>query len=78
LPSQKATYIFDQAIPEKDLLDELEITADLHEMLKVFQCAPVQTVEKKFAEMMKSQIVINASFFNTERVLREYAQDAYL
>ena len=32
--SQKATYIFDQAIPEKDLLDELEITPEIHEMLK--------------------------------------------
>lgn len=49
--TQKATYIFDQAIPEKDLLDELEVTADVHEMLKVFQCAPGQSVEKKFAEI---------------------------
>ena len=49
--TQKATYIFDQAIPEKDLLDELEITPEIHEQLKIFQCAPNQTVEEKFAEI---------------------------
>lgn len=49
--TQKATYIFDQAIPEKDLLDELEITPEIHEMLKVFQCAEDQTVAEKFAEI---------------------------
>ena len=49
--TQKATYIFDQAIPEKDLLDELEITPEVHEMLKEFQCTEGQTVEEKFAEI---------------------------
>jgi hypothetical protein len=49
--TQRATYIFDQAIPEKDLLDELEITPEVHEMLKEFQCAEGQTVEQKFAEI---------------------------
>jgi starch phosphorylase len=29
-------------------------------------------------EIMRFAIGVNASFFNTERVLREYAQDAYL
>ena len=49
--TQKATYIFDQAIPEKDLLDELEITPELHSSMSIFQCADGQTVEEKFAEI---------------------------
>lgn len=49
--TQKATYVFDQAIPEKDLLDELEVTEDIHEMLKEFQCAEGQSVASKFAEI---------------------------
>lgn len=49
--TQKATYIFDQAVPEKDLLDELEITTEVHEMLKEFQCKPGQSVESKMAEI---------------------------
>ncbi len=49
--TQKTTYIFDQAIPEKDLLDELEITPEVHDMLKTFQCKSGQTVEQKFAEI---------------------------
>lgn len=49
--TQKATYIFDQAVPEKDLLDELEITPEIHEQLKEFQCKPGQTVEQKFDEI---------------------------
>lgn len=49
--TQKATYVFDQAIPEKELLDELEITPELHEVLKEFQCAPGQSVAEKFAEI---------------------------
>lgn len=49
--TQKATYIFDQAIPEKDLLDELEITDEVHNMLLEFQCKEGQTVAEKFAEI---------------------------
>lgn len=49
--TQKATYIFDQAIPEKDLLDDLEVTPELHEALKIFQCAEGQSVADKFAEI---------------------------
>lgn len=51
--SQRATYIFDQAVPEKDMMDELEITDDVIEQLKVFQCAPGQTVKEKFDEIHK-------------------------
>ncbi len=49
--TQKSTYIFDQAIPEKDILDELEVTPEVHEMLKEFQCAEGQTVAEKFTEI---------------------------
>lgn len=49
--TQKATYIFDQAIAERDLLDDMEITPEIHEQLKIFQCAPGQTVEQKFHEI---------------------------
>ena len=49
--TQKATYLFDQAIPEKELLDELVVTPEIHETLKEFQCAPGQSVEDKFSEI---------------------------
>lgn len=49
--TQKATYVFDQAIPEKELLDDLEVTPEIHEMLKEFQCAPGQSIADKFAEI---------------------------
>ena len=49
--TQKATYIFDQLVPEKDILDEMEITPELHEKLKIFQCKEGQTVEDKFNEI---------------------------
>lgn len=49
--TQKATYIFDQAIPERDLLDDMEITPEIHEQLQIFQCAEGQSVAAKFAEI---------------------------
>lgn len=49
--NQKATYVFDQAIPEKELLDDLEITPEIHKTLCEFQCAPGQSVEEKFEEI---------------------------
>lgn len=49
--TQKATYIFDEAIPEKDLLDELEVTQDLMSQLSIFKCAEGQSVADKFDEI---------------------------
>lgn len=49
--TQRSTYIFDEAIPEKDLLEDLEVTPELHEKLKIFQCAEGQTVEGKLNEI---------------------------
>lgn len=51
--TQKATYVFDEAIPEKGLLDELEVTPEIFEQLKVFQVAEGQTVGEKFNEIHK-------------------------
>lgn len=49
--TQRATYIFDEAIPEKDLLDELEVTPEIHAALQAFQPAPGQSVLEKFNEI---------------------------
>lgn len=49
--TQRATYVFDEAIPEKDLLDELEVTPELHAQLKIFQRKEGQTVLDKFNEI---------------------------
>lgn len=49
--TQRATYVFDEAIPEKDLLDELDVTPEIHQSLQIFQRAPGQSVEAKFNEI---------------------------
>lgn len=49
--TQRATYIFDEAIPEKDLLDDLEITPELHERLSIFNVHEGQTVAQKINEI---------------------------
>ncbi|MNG99988.1 MCM2/3/5 family protein [compost metagenome] len=49
--SQQASYLFDKAIPEKDLLSEFEVTEDTIEELKKFQVAKGQTIEEKFNEI---------------------------
>lgn len=49
--TQRATYIFDQAIPEKDMMDELEITPEVIEQLRIFQPAEGQSVREKFDEI---------------------------
>lgn len=49
--TQRATYVFDEAMPEKGLLDELEITPEVYEKLKIFQPSENQTVASKFKEI---------------------------
>ena len=49
--TQRATYIFDQAIPEKDMMDELEMTEEVIEQLKIFRPAEGQTIADKFNEI---------------------------
>ena len=49
--TQRATYLFDEAIPEKDLLDDLEITPELHARLCTFQLKEGETVAHKINEI---------------------------
>lgn len=49
--TQKATYIFDQAIPEKDIIDDAVVTDELNSMLEIFKCKENQSVADKFAEI---------------------------
>lgn len=51
--NQYATYIFDKAFPEKDIISDFDITDDAIEMLKAFQPAPGQSVEDKMNEIHK-------------------------
>lgn len=48
---QFATYIYDKAYPEKDLISEFEMTPEIFEQLKVFQVEPTKTIEDKFNEI---------------------------
>lgn len=51
--SQYATYIFDKAYPEKDLISDFEINEDTVKQLETFQVKPGQTVRDKFNEIHK-------------------------
>lgn len=49
--NQRATYIFDTAIPEKDLAEEFTLNNAVIQQLSMFQCAEGQSVLDKFAEI---------------------------
>jgi hypothetical protein len=49
--SQYATYVFDQAIPEKDLISDFELNDEAKEHLELFKCKPGQTIREKFDEI---------------------------
>lgn len=49
--TQYATYIFDKAYPEKDLISDFEVNEEVISQLKVFQCKPGQTIKEKFREI---------------------------
>lgn len=49
--SQRATYVFDTALPEKDLAEEFVLSPEVEAQLRLFQCAPEQTVSQKFNEI---------------------------
>lgn len=51
--SQYATYIFDKAFPEKDMISDFELSEETLEQLKMFQCKPGQTIKDKFEEIHK-------------------------
>lgn len=49
--TQYATYIFDKAYAERDLISDFEVTDETIEQLKAFQCKPGQTIKEKFREI---------------------------
>lgn len=49
--TQYATYVFDQAIPEKDLISDFELSEETLNHLKLFQQKPGQSVRDKFNEI---------------------------
>lgn len=49
--TQYATYLFDKAYPEKDLISDFDVTEDTVEALKIFQPRDGQTVEEKMSEI---------------------------
>lgn len=51
--TQYATYIFDKAYPEKDLISDFEISEEALEHLRAFQLKEGQNVKDKFEEIHK-------------------------
>ena len=49
--NQRATYVFDTAVPEKDLAEEFVLNDEVEAQLKLFQVAEGQTVTQKFSEI---------------------------
>ena len=49
--TQYATYIFDKAYPEKDLISDFELNEEALGYLNLFKCAPGQSVRSKFNEI---------------------------
>lgn len=49
--SQYATYIFDKAYPEKDLISDFELNDESRQLLEMFKVKDGQTVEDKFNEI---------------------------
>lgn len=51
--TQYANYIFDKAIPEKDLISDFELDDEAKAQLDLFKLKPGQTVKEKFDEIHK-------------------------
>lgn len=49
--NQRATYVFDTAIPEKDLAEEFVLSQEVEEKLRIFQVTEGQTILQKFTEI---------------------------
>lgn len=71
--TQRATHIFDDCIPEKDLIETFEMTPELLEQLKIFQPANGQTVTDKMHEI-HSDLERNVTYV-WERKTVAYATD---
>ncbi len=48
---QYASYVFDSAYPEKDLISDFELTEEAIDYLKLFQPRPDQSIKDKFNEI---------------------------
>ena len=57
--------------------DESKDASSLYDKLEEFVIPTYYRDRKKWIYMMKSAISINASYFNTHRVVREYCEKAY-
>lgn len=51
--TQYATYTFDKAYPEKDMISDFELTEEVLENLEKFKLEPNQTIAEKFNEIHK-------------------------
>lgn len=49
--NQRATHIFDSSIPEKNMVEEFEMSDEIYAQLKVFQPSAEQTVAEKMREI---------------------------
>lgn len=49
--TQQATHIFDECLPEKDLLDEFEMTPEIYKELSIFQPSAGQSIADKMREI---------------------------
>jgi glycogen phosphorylase len=63
-----------EALPDDDQSDEIESLYDKleREIVPMFYGSP-----QKYLEVMRSAIAVNASFFNTQRMLAQYEANAY-
>jgi len=51
--SQYATYVFDKAYPEKDMISDFEMNDETRQQLQTFKVKPGQSVKDKFNEIHK-------------------------
>ena len=87
--TQYATYVFDQAIPEKDLISDFELDEEALNYLSIFKQKPGQSVRDKFNEI-HADIERNVTFIWERRpvafavdliyhtVLNFYFQEQYV
>ena len=58
--------------------DSVAETASLYEKLEQVILPLYYKEPEKFAQVMRSAIAFNGSFFNTQRMLSQYVRNAYL
>jgi starch phosphorylase len=64
---------------EADLIDydEMEDAVDLYAKLREKVLPTYYQHREKWVSMMKSSIALNASYFNTHRMVKDYCEKAY-